>query len=109
MNPLALEEHKFYHPSKDKWQVVPGRPSAWRLNPNSYIWVPSYQLFEQAENQPFPKEFTLFVTVRIYNVSPQRIPVADLTLDVSVHDGHDFQSTLPATTGHLFIFRVSWS
>ncbi|XP_074025595.1 uncharacterized protein isoform X2 [Leptinotarsa decemlineata] len=67
VNPLALQERKFFHPSKDRWQSVPDRPSAWRLRPNSYIWVPSAQLFRQEKNRPFPREFALFLTMRLHN------------------------------------------
>ncbi|KAJ8921814.1 hypothetical protein NQ315_008446, partial [Exocentrus adspersus] len=67
VNPLALEERRFFHPSKDRWQSVPDRPTAWRLRPNSYIWVPSTQLFSDEKNRPFPKEFALFVTMRLHN------------------------------------------
>ncbi|RZC41441.1 hypothetical protein BDFB_013789, partial [Asbolus verrucosus] len=67
VNPLALEESRFFHPSKDRWQTVPNRPTAWRLKPNSYIWVPSMQLFPDAKIRPFPREFALFVTLRVQN------------------------------------------
>ncbi|KAJ8927392.1 hypothetical protein NQ314_020169 [Rhamnusium bicolor] len=67
VNPLALEERKFFHPTKDRWQAVPDRPTAWRLRPNSYIWVPSTQLFTDKKNRPFPREFALFVTMRLHN------------------------------------------
>ncbi|KAF2894460.1 hypothetical protein ILUMI_11712, partial [Ignelater luminosus] len=69
VNPLALEERKFFHPSKDRWQKVPDRPTAWRLRPNSYIWVPSSQLFSELNGRAFPKEFTLFITLRLQNDS----------------------------------------
>ncbi|CAH1176218.1 unnamed protein product [Phaedon cochleariae] len=62
VNPLALEGRQFFHPSKDRWRPVPDRPTAWRLRPNSYIWVPSAQIFRR-----FPGEFVLFVTVRVHN------------------------------------------
>lgn len=68
VNPLALEERKFFHPSKDRWEQVPDRPSAWRLKPNSYIWVPSSQLFKESKDRPFPREFVLFITMRLQNV-----------------------------------------
>ncbi|XP_018576197.1 uncharacterized protein LOC108914789 [Anoplophora glabripennis] len=67
VNPLALEERRFFHPTKDRWQAVPDRPTAWRLRPNSYIWVPSTQLFSDEKNRPFPREFALFVTMRLHN------------------------------------------
>lgn len=67
VSPLQLEEQKFFHPSKDKWQRVPDRPLAWRLEPNSYIWVPSSQLLADLRGTGFPKEFTLFITLRLHN------------------------------------------
>lgn len=69
VNALALEENKFYHPSKEKWEQVPDRPSAWRLKPDSYIWVPSTQLFKNNSSRPFPKQFVVFITLRLVNVS----------------------------------------
>lgn len=72
VNPLALEEGRFFHPSKDRWQTVPDRPTAWRLKPNSYIWIPSTQLFtdtKESRSRPFPREFALFITLRLHNVS----------------------------------------
>lgn len=66
-NPLALDDRRFFHPSRAKWLKVPGRPTAWRLLPNSYIWVPSQQLFVNGDRKGFPKEFTLFVTLRLHN------------------------------------------
>ncbi|XP_060525161.1 uncharacterized protein LOC132701348 isoform X2 [Cylas formicarius] len=67
VNPLALNESRFFHPSRSRWQPVPDRPSAWRLKPNSYIWVPSLQLFSDEKHIPFPREFALFVTMRIHD------------------------------------------
>lgn len=69
VNPLSLEEGKFFHPSRDRWQKVPDRPTAWRLKPNSYIWLPSSQLFPDLNGRAFPKEFTLFITLRLQNDS----------------------------------------
>lgn len=69
VDPLALKDKQFFHPSKDRWQRVPDRPTAWRLQPNSYIWVPSTQLFPETKNRPFPREFVLFITMRLINVS----------------------------------------
>ncbi|KAK4881569.1 hypothetical protein RN001_004888 [Aquatica leii] len=69
VNPLALNEGKFFHPSRDRWQKVPDRPTAWRLKPNSYIWLPSSQLFPDLNARAFPKEFTLFITLRLQNDS----------------------------------------
>ncbi|CAH1104287.1 unnamed protein product [Psylliodes chrysocephalus] len=68
INPLAIEGHKSFHPGVDKWERVPDRPSAWRLRPNSYIWLPSKELFHfQQENNLFPKEFSVFLTFRLTN------------------------------------------
>lgn len=67
-NPLTLEESRYFHPSRDRWQKVHNRPTAWRLEPNSYIWLPSAELFRE-KNHPFPKEFVLFITLRLHNVS----------------------------------------
>ncbi|XP_022906677.2 uncharacterized protein [Onthophagus taurus] len=69
VNPLATNYSKFFHPSRERWQQVPSRPSAWRLVPNTYIWVPSSQLFGNGTNGAFPKEFTLFITMRTQNSS----------------------------------------
>lgn len=66
-NPLALEGGRFFHPSKDRWVAVPDRATAWRLKPNSYIWVPSTQLFSTGKVGQFPREFALFITLRLHN------------------------------------------
>ncbi|XP_067012191.2 uncharacterized protein [Anabrus simplex] len=69
---LSLDDRRYFHPSRARWEHVPGRLTAWRLQPNSYIWVPSSELFpstgtNQAGN--FPREFTLFVTLRLHQES----------------------------------------
>nr|CAD7426537.1 unnamed protein product [Timema monikensis] len=63
VSPLDLEDRRFFHQSHAKWERVPGRNSAWRLRPNSYIWVPSTELFPPPGH--FPKEFSLLVTLRL--------------------------------------------
>ncbi|XP_077287806.1 uncharacterized protein LOC143912404 [Arctopsyche grandis] len=48
------------------WARVPGRPQAWRLRADSYVWLPSAQLFHQTgPSQGFPKDFTLFLSLRL--------------------------------------------
>lgn len=69
INPLAIQESKYYHPSKDKWQKVKNRPTAWSLKPNSYIWLPLTEFFNENNHPGFPQEFALFVTLRLQNVS----------------------------------------
>lgn len=69
VNPLDLNDTSFFHPSKERWQRVPDRLTAWRLKPNSYIWVPSTQLFAEKNGQAFPREFILFITMRLQNSS----------------------------------------
>ncbi|GLV41136.1 uncharacterized protein CBL_04660 [Carabus blaptoides fortunei] len=66
VNPLALDDRRYFHPSKARWERVPGRPAAWNLLPNNYIWIPSQQLFPDG-HQRFPVEFSLFVTLRLHN------------------------------------------
>ncbi|KAK9712101.1 Thrombospondin type 1 domain [Popillia japonica] len=68
VNPLDLNDTSFFHPSKERWQRVPDRLTAWRLKPNSYIWVPSVQLFSEKTGQAFPREFILFITMRLQNL-----------------------------------------
>ncbi|XP_044738728.1 uncharacterized protein LOC123300254 isoform X2 [Chrysoperla carnea] len=74
VNPLALEDRRFFHPSRSQWARVPERPNAWHLQPNAYIWVPVSQVFPMTSSPlksssygSFPKEFTVFVTLRIQN------------------------------------------
>ncbi|XP_050501480.1 uncharacterized protein LOC114337317 [Diabrotica virgifera virgifera] len=74
INPLSSyrngeDGHKSFHPSMEKWQRLPDRPTAWRLYPDSYIWLPAKEIFQQNKNQAFPKEFSVFLTVRIINCS----------------------------------------
>ncbi|XP_068085912.1 uncharacterized protein [Anabrus simplex] len=69
VDPLSLEDRRYFHPSRAQWEHVPARPSAWRLRPNSYIWVPSSELFPVKETNKagsFPREFTLLVTLRLH-------------------------------------------
>ncbi|KAJ8982471.1 hypothetical protein NQ317_000429 [Molorchus minor] len=83
VNPLALEDRKFFHPSKDRWQAVPDRPTAWRLRPNSYIWVPSTQLFADEKYRPFPRE-ELWGT--IFSLRSRRQQDTYLSLEVAGSD-----------------------
>ncbi|CAG9860823.1 unnamed protein product [Phyllotreta striolata] len=70
INPLAIVGHKSFHPGAEKWDRVPDRPSAWRLRPSSYVWLPSKELFHFAqENTLFPGEFSVFLTVRLPNTT----------------------------------------
>ena len=68
--PLDIEDRRYYHPSsRAQWERVPGRPTAWRLHPYSYMWVPSSELFPSVGHShtgSFPREFTLLVTLRIH-------------------------------------------
>jgi hypothetical protein len=68
--PLDIEDRRYYHPSsRAQWERVPGRPTAWRLHPYSYMWVPSSELFPavgHSHTGSFPREFTLLVTLRIH-------------------------------------------
>ncbi|KAF6200370.1 hypothetical protein GE061_006673 [Apolygus lucorum] len=59
--PLTLEDKKYFHPSQ--WERVHGRETAWRLKPNSYLWLPAAEL-------PFPtnyfrNHFALLLSLRI--------------------------------------------
>ncbi|XP_056638741.1 uncharacterized protein LOC130446478 [Diorhabda sublineata] len=74
INPLSKdrngrEGHKSFHPPMEKWERVPDRLSAWRLHPDSYIWLPAKEIFQQNGNQAFPKDFSVLLTVRIINCS----------------------------------------
>jgi hypothetical protein len=68
--PLDIEDRRYYHPSsRAQWERVPGRPTAWRLHPYSYMWVPSSELFPavgHSHTGSFPREFTLLFTLRIH-------------------------------------------
>jgi hypothetical protein len=68
--PLDIEDRRYYHPSsRAQWERVPGRPTAWRIHPYSYMWVPSSELFPavgHSQTGSFPREFTLLVTLRIH-------------------------------------------
>ncbi|CAH1131527.1 unnamed protein product [Ceutorhynchus assimilis] len=69
VTPLSLKEGKFFHPSRDRWQPIPDRPTAWRLTPNSYIWIPASVLFPDEDGRNIPREFSLALTIRIPNVT----------------------------------------
>lgn len=111
MNPLALEEGRFFHPSKDRWQTVPDRPTAWRLKPNSYIWVPSTQLFtdtKELRSRPFPREFALFITLRLHNVSITCIFIISTSLFVLLCiDSAILSRFLPI--GRSLLPRTQWA
>nr|CAI5855317.1 unnamed protein product [Callosobruchus analis] len=67
VNPLEMSERRFFHPAKEIWRRVPDRPTAWHLEPNFYIWLPSAQLFKNQKDRPFPRQFAIFITIRILN------------------------------------------
>ena len=62
INPLGIEDRRYFHPSRGQWARVPERPTAWRLRPNSYLWIPTTELTPGG----FPREFTLLVTLRLH-------------------------------------------
>lgn len=68
--PLDMENRRYFHlSSRAQWDRVPGRPTAWRLHPYSYMWVPSSELFPavgHSHTGSFPREFTLLVTLRLH-------------------------------------------
>lgn len=59
--PLSLEDKKYFHPSQ--WERVPGRETAWRLKPNSYLWLPAAEL--PFPNNYFRNHFALLLSLRI--------------------------------------------
>jgi hypothetical protein len=67
--PLGVEDRRYFHPSsRAQWDRVPGRPTAWRLHPYSYMWIPSSELFPavgHSHTGSFPREFSLLVTLRL--------------------------------------------
>ncbi|XP_039281634.1 uncharacterized protein LOC111058896 [Nilaparvata lugens] len=63
VSPLDVDESKFYQPSRAQWSRVPGRETAWRLRPNSYLWLPAAQLPFPPAN--FRRHFALLVTLRL--------------------------------------------
>lgn len=73
VDPMKLDDRRFFHPSRGEWERVPGRPTAWKLRPNSYIWVPSSQIFPNRSSHRsgvFPREFTLLVTLKLNPSKP---------------------------------------
>lgn len=65
-DPLSLADQRYFHPSKKSWKIVPDRATAFRMKPSSYVWLPSAMVFPE---RTFPKEFALFVTMRLTDVS----------------------------------------
>ncbi|KOB75385.1 Uncharacterized protein OBRU01_07636 [Operophtera brumata] len=63
INPLAPGSRRNFHPAQARWGSVPDRPHAFSLRPNSYIWIASSELF--GAGKTFPREFTLFVSLRL--------------------------------------------
>lgn len=63
INPLAPGARRNFHPAQAKWGRVADRPHAFSLRPNSYIWIASSELF--AAGNAFPREFTLFLSLRL--------------------------------------------
>ncbi|XP_048526400.1 uncharacterized protein LOC109543420 [Dendroctonus ponderosae] len=69
VTPLDQKSGKFFHPSQDRWQPLADRPTAWRLTPNSYIWIPASLLFSDEECRNIPKDFSLALTMRVPNAT----------------------------------------
>lgn len=68
INPLTLEDRHFFHPTIDFWHRAPDRPTAWRLEPYTYLWIPSVLLLHGMKGvTEFPKQFAIFFTVRLSN------------------------------------------
>ncbi|XP_038214052.1 uncharacterized protein LOC119833903 [Zerene cesonia] len=63
INPLAPSARRNFHPAQARWGRVSDRPHAFTLRPNSYIWIASSELF--AAGKAFPREFTLFLSLRL--------------------------------------------
>ncbi|XP_063534927.1 uncharacterized protein LOC134744909, partial [Cydia strobilella] len=63
INPLAPGARRNFHPAQARWGSVADRPHAFSLRPNSYIWIASSELFPNGKM--FPREFTLFVSLRL--------------------------------------------
>ncbi|XP_063621974.1 uncharacterized protein LOC134794178 [Cydia splendana] len=63
INPLAPSARRNFHPAQARWGSVADRPHAFSLRPNSYIWIASSELFPNG--RMFPREFTLFVSLRL--------------------------------------------
>ncbi|CAG9132659.1 unnamed protein product [Plutella xylostella] len=63
INPLAPGARRNFHPAQARWGRVADRPHAFSLRPNSYIWIASSELF--GADRAFPREFTLFVSLRL--------------------------------------------
>ncbi|KAK6638955.1 hypothetical protein RUM43_007225 [Polyplax serrata] len=76
VDPMRLDDRRFFHPSRGEWQRVASRPTAWKLRPNSYVWVPSSQIFanKSTAQKPgvFPREFSLLVTLKLSPKKPMR-------------------------------------
>lgn len=72
INPLAPDARRNFHPAQARWEKVPDRPHAYSLQPNSYIWIASSEVFSPGRH--FPREFTLFVSLRLRpEVSTRRV------------------------------------
>ncbi|CAK1555452.1 unnamed protein product [Leptosia nina] len=63
INPLSPGARRNFHPAQARWGRVVDRPHAFSLRPNSYIWIASSELFSAGKD--FPKEFTLFLSLRL--------------------------------------------
>ncbi|XP_018328090.1 uncharacterized protein LOC108738957 [Agrilus planipennis] len=64
VNPLEIGKSKFFHPSKNSWQHYSDRPNAWNFKLDSYMWIPSPDMFPFVDGRWLPKQFALFVTLR---------------------------------------------
>ncbi|XP_041979799.1 uncharacterized protein LOC121733571 [Aricia agestis] len=62
INPLTPGARRNFHPAQARWGAVADRPHAFSLTPNSYIWIASSELFPTGT---FPREFTLFISLRL--------------------------------------------
>lgn len=63
IEPLAIDNQKYFHPSHSLWEKVPDRESAWRIKQNYYLWLPATEVAFPITD--FQKHFALIVSIRV--------------------------------------------
>ncbi len=75
-NALSASESRYFKPSWSAFRRVSGRgPDAWVIRPGSYFLLP----FRQAFHREFPKDFTVFLTLRASEESEVGLTCAAIT------------------------------
>lgn len=84
IEPLAIDNQKYFHPSHSLWEKVPDRESAWRIKQNYYLWLPATEVAFPITD--FQKHFALIVSIRVdptvSTYFPNFMPLNNIWIDI---------------------------